>query len=498
MARFWRIGVLLVGVLVAAFVLSYTVHSLLLRTPAPSNATAVPHQTPSPTGVSLQPQPTSTPSPTPTPVPVNTTPVQISSDPYTSGGGQHRTEVEPSTFAYGSTIVASYQAGRFRDVGSTNIGWATSTDGGVTWQHGFLSGTTRVAGGPYDRITDPSVTYDARYATWMIATVVFTQTASGISAPAVLVNLSTNGGLSWGSPITVANEGNGGGMDKDWVICDNTATSPFYGSCYIQWDDYTRNDLILMSTSRDGGRSWGATKTTANQASGTSGYPLVQPNGTVIVPISSGNESSLLVYSSHNGGNSWSSTSFITAVTSFASNAYFRDNILLAPATDGSGKVYLVWVDCRFETNCRNNDLAMTTSTDGVNWSPVRRIPLTPVGSGINYYVTGLAIDGNTSGATAHLALLFYYYDAKCSNNCTLSVGFAYSTNSGSSWSTRKTLAGPFPAAWIASGNNKVGDYTAISFVQGKAVPFFASAVMPGIGYLDEGMYTISGGISLQ
>ncbi len=497
MTRNWRIGALLLGGIALALILFFSLHSLLLPPQSSKNPTIVPGRAPTSSAVVLQRQPTNTPTPTPSPTPVSTMPVQISSDPYSGDGGQHRTEVEPSTFSYGATIVATFQAGRFRDIGSTNIGWATSPDGGVDWQHGFLPGTTKVTGGAFDRITDPVVAYDVKHDTWMIGTVAFVYTANGIAAPAVLVSLSVNGGLSWGHPVTVANVGNQGGLDKDWLVCDNSSTSPFYGTCYMQWDDYSRNDLIQMSTSKDGGQTWGAARTTANQAAGTSGYPLVQPNGTVIVPISSNNEQDLMVFTSHDGGNSWSSPVVITPVTSFASNAYFRDNILLTPATDSSGKAYLVWVDCRFEPNCQGNDLVMTTSTDGVNWSPIQRIPLAPVGSGINYYVSWLAIDSSTANATAHLALLYYYYTANCSNNCTLSVGFSSSSDGGKTWSVRKTLAGPIPAAWIASGNNKVGDYTAMSFVQGKAVPVFSSATQPGVGYLNEGTYTIPGGISV-
>src|ERR1700693_4082175 len=89
--------------------------------------------------------------------------LQLSSDPYTNSGSQHQTEVEPGMYSYGSTIVAAFQAGRFSDRGSSNIGWATSIDGGMTWQHGFLPGTTKYVGGPYDRITDPTVAYDVAH-----------------------------------------------------------------------------------------------------------------------------------------------------------------------------------------------------------------------------------------------------------------------------------------------------------------------------------------------
>src|SRR5919205_623833 len=61
----------------------------------------------------------------------------ISSDPFTNSTSQHRTQVEPDTYSFGSTIVAAFQSGRFFDGGSSDIGWATSTDGGATWTHDF-------------------------------------------------------------------------------------------------------------------------------------------------------------------------------------------------------------------------------------------------------------------------------------------------------------------------------------------------------------------------
>src|SRR5215472_13832607 len=90
--------------------------------------------------------------------------MQLSSDPYTNSSSQHKTEVEPDTYSFGSTIVATFQAGRFYSGGgSSNIGWATSTDKGTTWKNGFLSGITVYAGGTYKRASDPAVTYDAAH-----------------------------------------------------------------------------------------------------------------------------------------------------------------------------------------------------------------------------------------------------------------------------------------------------------------------------------------------
>src|SRR5437867_2691268 len=47
---------------------------------------------------------------------------QVSSDRYTDAQAQHQSEVEPDTFAFGSTIVSAFQVGRVFGGGSSNIG----------------------------------------------------------------------------------------------------------------------------------------------------------------------------------------------------------------------------------------------------------------------------------------------------------------------------------------------------------------------------------------
>ena len=63
---------------------------------------------------------------------------------------------------------------------------------------------------------------------------------------------STNGGTTWGNPVLVGNS-NLGNPDKNWIVCDNTTTSPYYGNCYTQWDDNGDGNRLYMSTSTDGG-----------------------------------------------------------------------------------------------------------------------------------------------------------------------------------------------------------------------------------------------------
>ena len=376
---------------------------------------------------------------------------QLSSDPYTNKGSQHKTEVEPDTYSFGTTIVAAFQAGRFYSGGgSSNIGWATSTDQGTTWKNGFLSGITKFAGGTYQRASDAAVAYDAAHSTWLISSLALSTRNGAVVGVAVLVSRSTDGGLTWGKPIVVAAAGSNDNFDKEWVVCDETVSSPYYGHCYIEWDNTNLNGRIQMSTSTDGGLTWGSAKSPQNQNfSALGGQPLVQPGGTVIVPIYgtdlSTNIDHIYAYTSTNGGSSWNDPVVVSPVTYHIQQATYRGGSLPSAEIDAAGTVYVVWADCRFITNCSADDIVMSTSSDGVTWTAVQRIPIDPVTSGVDHFTAGIAVDKNTAGSTAHLALAFYYFpNTNCTNaTCQLYAGYVSSVNGGASWSSNVPLAGP-------------------------------------------------------
>jgi len=427
---------------------------------------------------------------------------QLSSDPYTNSTSQHQAEVEPDSFANGSTIVAATQVGRFTDGGSSNVGWATSTDNGATWHNGFLPATTVFAtpAGQFDRVSDPSVAYDAAHKLWMISSLAITNGFGTPNGAAVLVNTSSDGGLTWNAPVTVANA-NGGFFDKDWIVCDNTPTSAFYGHCYIEWDITSSGNLMQMSASSDGGATWSAGQSSADSISGLGGQPLVQPNGTVIVPFFSSN-ATIAAFTSTNGGASWNSSVTIASQTDHQVAGSIRTEPLPSAEMDSSGKAYVVWQDCRFESGCSANDIVMSTSTDGATWAQPLRIPIDAVGSNVDHFIPGIAVDPSTSGATAHLALAFYFYpNANCTTaDCQLQVGFVSSTDGGANWSTGTTLTStPINLAWLANTTSgfMVGDYISTSFSNGKAFPIFVNASAPNGATLNEALFTTKVGLTI-
>ena len=412
---------------------------------------------------------------------------KISSDPFTVGPGQHATEVEPHVLAFGSTLVAAFQTGRIAPGGSTDIGWATSTDGGSTWSHGFLPGLTKGEGsGPYDAASDPAVAYDAKHDVWMIASLPISNTTQ---TPAVVVSRSTDGGFTWGNPVNVTPKVTS--SDKNWIVCDSWSASPHYGNCYVEWDN-PLTGVVIMSTSTDGGLTWGAAIST--KANGIGGQPLVQPNGNVVVPYESG---TMAAFMSTTGGTSWTSPVSIANIQTHLDAGGIRSGPLPSAAVDGAGTVWVVWEDCRFRSGCSTNDLVYSTSSDGTAWSAVKRIPIDPTTSTLDHFIPGIGIDLATSGTSAHVAVHFYAYSkSNCSTStCQLFVGYISSPNGGTNWHPAVKLAGPMKLTWLPNSQNglMVGDYIGTAFSNGIAHGVFALAGANSGSTFNEAMYTAQG-----
>jgi hypothetical protein len=399
----------------------------------------------------------------------------VSQDPYTNTSSFHKTEVEPDTYAFGNTMVGAFQVGRFSDGGASNLGWSTTTDGGSTWTHGYLSGTTIYANPPgtLKRATDPGVAYDAKHAVWMVQGL-GSNASSGFTGDLVFVNRSTDGGLTFGNPVTVTAAGIS--QDKTWIVCDNTATSPFYGNCYSEFDDNGTGNTLQMYRSTDGGLTWTASSTPGSTVIG--GQPLVQPNGTVVMPIDDGFEGSVQAFVSTNGGTSFTGPSTVSSISLHGVAGSLRTPPLPSADVDAGGKVYTVWHDCRFRSGCSSNDIVMSTSTNGTSWTSVVRIPIDDTSSGVDHFLPGIAVEPGTSGATAHLAVNYYFYPvANCSSStCKLTVGFIESMDGGSTWLPAVQVSGPFrlTSLPLTTQGYMVGDYNSASFLPTGAFSVFA------------------------
>jgi hypothetical protein len=422
---------------------------------------------------------------------------RVSSDPFTNPTSQHATELEPDTFAHHGTMVAAFQVGRFFNGGSTDIGAVRSGDGGTTWDAPtFLPDQTFSAdppfgdpASPFERTSDPSVAYDAAHGVWMVSSIPI---LPNTVVPTVFISRSTDDGRTWGSPISMpppaAKTVN---LDKNWTVCDNHASSRFFGHCYTELDNFGDGDRELMSTSTDGGLTWSTPIETAGHDKGLGGQPVVQPDGTVIVPYEALN-GKLEAFRSVNGGASWTKAVTIAGIRFHGVAGDLRTSPLPSAEIAADGTTFVAWEDCRFRARCSSNDIVFSRSSNGVAWSTPARVPIDSVTSGADHFIPGLAVDPTTSGNGAHLALTYYFYpDATCAGGCRLQAGYISSPNGGATWGAPTELTGPMSLADIAqtSQGPMVGDYISTSISGGTASTVIAVGLPHTGSRFDEAMY---------
>jgi len=293
---------------------------------------------------------------------------QVSTDAVEGGGGQHSTEVEPDSFAFANTVVATFQVGRVQTGGATAIGVSTSVDGGNQWRSRLLPGVTTLSPQPGQdpRASDPSVAFDAVHGTWLVASL-------GISAAhfELLVSRSPDG-LSWSTPVT-ARSGPSGSLDKEWVACDNWPSSPNRGHCYLSYLD-VGSGLIATQTSTDGGLTWSAAVPTSFvpargiEANGAQALP--RPDGSLVVVYELGGEEGpspsdeVLAATSTDGGASFATSVHVSDLSSAAVPG-LRAPPLPSADVASDGRLFVAWHDCRSAQPCLGDRIVLSTSLDG-------------------------------------------------------------------------------------------------------------------------------------
>jgi hypothetical protein len=287
-----------------------------------------------------------------------------------------------------------------------------------------------------------------------------------ILGPAVLINQSFDGGLTWQAPVTVQAATGSQNFDKNWTACDTWSGSPFYGNCYTEYDDFGNGNQVHMARSTNGGTSW--SQGTVATACVIGGQPVVQPSGNVVVPIDNCSESVVGWMLSTNGGVSYSGPTTLATIKHHNVAGNLREGPLPSAEVDAAGKVYLVWTDCRFVNGCKRNDIVMSTSTNGTTWSAVQRLTGT---DSRDHFIPGIGVDRTTSGGTAKITVVYYDYSnanpSNCSSStCILNVSYVQSNNGGASFSATSQLDGPMTLTWLplTSQGYMVGDYISTSY----------------------------------
>jgi len=396
---------------------------------------------------------------------------RIALDTTTATSAQHRTIVEPSAAANGTTVVAVYQSGRYVDGGAEAIGWASSADGGTTWKRGTL-----VDAG-IDRISDPVVAWDDAHGTWLAA-------ALGVGTETTIPVFASPDGTSWTQQTVARQEAPPPrqeiGLDKDWLSCDNRPASPHRGTCYLAYSNLVTG-VLEVQASQDGGRTWGtAVSATTPGRDLVGAIPAVLPDGTLVVAYATGDLSALEAVTSADGGQTFSPPASIALVTS--GSPLLRAPALPSVAETAIG-VVAVWPDCSAHPGCTANDILLSSSSDGKAWAA----PTVVANRGD--YVTP------SVGASGEMVAVVAYVRPSTSQSA-LGVRLFRSEDGGATWDPPVRLdARPMQISWLAQSQSDgvggfLGDYDAVAFVGTRPVPVFAAAEPPAeSGSLRQDLY---------
>lgn len=299
------------------------------------------------------------------------------------------------------------------------IGYYTSFDGGCTWTDGGI-----LAGFANTLLTaDPSFAFgpDNRVYASVLNSVPGLNGESGID-----VFTSTDGGKTFGNPVSVFSNATGRIFsDKPWIGVDTT-NGPNRGNIYIAWSydhgascdgaGFCQQELAF-SRSTDGGKSFSPVQlvegkapfcndavpgrqtnsTACDEALGA--IPVIEPNGTIAVavayedPIDFSVSTRLLVVTSSDGGTTWTQPRLAATIHDtigvFPPEKYRTASLPAFACDPRTGQLYLAWAD----KGKRDADVLLTTSKDsGQTWSTPVRVNDDPMEDGANQFQPQLAV----------------------------------------------------------------------------------------------------------
>jgi hypothetical protein len=238
------------------------------------------------------------------------------------------------------------------------LGVIYTFDGGKSWSESELP----LKPG-WDAMTDPTVAFDTFGNAFLVGEPLrFNQdkvgTSGDLTGLGMVVYRSQDGGVTWQQPIPLTTDTND---DKQWVVCDNHHSSPFYGNVYVAW---SASSPLRFCRSTDHGTTW---KGKGGDPPGTSLVSLafspemsVSPDGTLHILWHNDGSGEISYLRSTDGGNSFEPVAtVVTGMTSLRGHLPITDGwphfdygkfrvITLVTDCVAAKKVLLVaWADMR-------------------------------------------------------------------------------------------------------------------------------------------------------
>lgn len=347
-----------------------------------------------------------------------------------------------------------------------------STNGGLTWTESHLVSNSLGVWG------DPVILFDS------LGNLYYSHLSNPVSGwwiDRIVVQRSTDNGLTWNEGVGVGQGMQPQAQDKEWLAVDHTQ-SPYRGNIYMTWTEFDNygssnpadSSRIRFSKSTDQGLNW-SDPVVISDVSGncidsdntTEGaVPCVGPNGEIYVawagPVG------IVFDKSTDGGETWGSDVFVSDMPGgwdFDVSGIYRCNGLPITMCDISsspynGNIYVVWTDQR--NGATNTDVFMSKSVDGGNsWSPI--IKVNDDNTTRHQFFVWSAVDPSNGH------LWFVFYDRRNTTGAETDVFIAKSTDGGNTFENFKISESPF----TPTGSVFFGDYSNIAAWEGKVYPIW-------------------------
>ena len=284
-------------------------------------------------------------------------------------------------------VVAVWRDFRY---GYRRVGVGRSSDGGRTWTDVLFNN----AYGSFPWHSDPGLTVDRNGNFYSVVLGV----DPGGNQSEILVFKSTDGGSSWGIPVSAVPPSVGIFEDKELMACDRTG-GPYDGNLYIAWARfYSTYNQIYFVRSTNGGSSFETPQQIGDLSSVQWPVPAVGPNGEVYVAWVGFSTSALKLDKSTDGGVTFGVDRTIQPLSFVMGTINGGVLTFSYPAMDVDisnspyrGNVYLAYGDYGTDGSL---DMFFTLSTDGgITWSSKKRINDDPSGNRADQFHPWLAVD---------------------------------------------------------------------------------------------------------
>ena len=313
-------------------------------------------------------------------------------------------------------------------LGYRQVAYGYSFDGGATWNQDLFVEPQ------YNWDSDPGLTVDTAgnfYA--VILSYNSTSEPNGL-----FVLKSTDGGVTWGTPVTVINNVPGVFEDKELIACDRSG-GVHTGNLYVTWARFYSTQ-ILLCRSTDGGNSFVGPVTVSDVNGVQWPVPCVGPNSEVYVAWVHYSPGSIRFDRSTDGGQSFGTD--ITIQNTSVVSGYLNGGIWVFsfPAMDVditggpyNGNIYVAYMDDA--PGYTDTDIYFTRSTNGGNsWSSKIRINDDILNNGCDQFHPWLTVAPDGS-------IIVVFLDRRLdTGNLLMDLYMTISTDGGDTWSENERI----------------------------------------------------------